>query len=101
MPAPSGGGMSACTLHREINALGGAPDGEWSKGYNEAIGDVLNVLERRGFSEAADASTEVVEALTYYATDEHYDSGDVPGHIYVLDDHGRTARAALAKATGK
>ena len=36
------------------------------------------------------------EALAYYANDEHYDSGDVPGHIYVLDDHGRYARAALA-----
>lgn len=36
------------------------------------------------------------EALTYYANDEHYDGGDVPGHIYVLDDHGRTARDALA-----
>lgn len=35
-------------------------------------------------------------ALEYYSAVEHYDGGDVPGHIYVLDDHGRYARTALA-----
>jgi hypothetical protein len=34
-------------------------------------------------------------ALAYYADPLHYDSGDVPGHIYVLDDGGRLARGAL------
>jgi hypothetical protein len=37
----------------------------------------------------------LTEALAYYANDEHYDCGDVPGHVYVIDDHGRFARAAL------
>lgn len=41
------------------------------------------------------------EALAYYADDGHYDSGDVPCHIYVLDDHGRTARTALATTGGE
>lgn len=48
------GAEQAVTLHREINALGGVPSDEWSKGYNEAIGDVLDVLQKRGFSEHAD-----------------------------------------------
>lgn len=52
------------------------PNGDWSVGEANA--------------------GQVEEALRYYANDEHYDSGDVPGHIYVLDDHGRYARAALA-----
>jgi hypothetical protein len=43
-----------------------------------------------------DAETERLrEALRYYADDAVYDSGDVPGHVYVLDDHGDTARVAL------
>lgn len=33
--------------------------------------------------------------LAYYAAPGHYDGGDVPGHIYVLDDGGRYAREAL------
>lgn len=48
-------------------------------------------------SHSTPGDAEVRRALEYYANDEHYDGGDVPGHIYVLDDHGRTARAALAR----
>lgn len=44
------------TLHREINALGGATVGPFELGYNRATGDVLTILERRGFTEAADVS---------------------------------------------
>lgn len=43
------------TLHREINALGGVPSDQYGKGYNDAIGHALAILERRGFTEAADA----------------------------------------------
>lgn len=43
------------TLHREINALGGVPSGPYEAGYNTAIGDVLAILERRGFTEATEA----------------------------------------------
>src|SRR5690606_15360063 len=37
------------------------------------------------------------DALEYYAENDHYDYGDAPCHIYVIDDHGRTARATLAQ----
>ncbi len=47
-------GMPAVSLHREINALGGVPADQYGTGYNEAIGDVLAILERRGFTEFAD-----------------------------------------------
>lgn len=35
-------------------------------------------------------------ALKYYAADMSYTSFSAPGHIYVLDDRGKFARAALA-----
>jgi hypothetical protein len=45
--------MSApVSLYREIDALGGTGGGEWHAGYVAAISEVLNVLERRGFSES-------------------------------------------------
>lgn len=37
----------------------------------------------------------LMEGLRYYADNEIYDGGDVPGHIYVIDDHGRTARSLI------
>jgi hypothetical protein len=37
------------------------------------------------------------EALEYYAVQEHYTSGDVPGHIYAVQDGGRLARKALGR----
>ena len=66
--------------------------------------DRANAIEAQGVNYAdtpqymRSAATEIErlrEALSYYANDEIYDGGDVPGHIYVLDDHGRTARKAL------
>jgi hypothetical protein len=42
-------------LWREVDALGGAENGEsYSRGYSEALSDVLAILERRGFTEHAD-----------------------------------------------
>jgi len=41
----------------------------------------------------------LIYALSYYAAPSIYNSGDVPGHIYVLDDAGYTARMALAALT--
>ena len=35
------------------------------------------------------------EALEYYADQDHYTEGDVPGHIYAVEDGGRLARKAL------
>lgn len=34
-------------------------------------------------------------ALLYYADEVHFKNGDVPGHIYALDDAGHIARNAL------
>jgi len=46
------------TLYREIDALGGTgmpAEGEsWSRGYSEALSDVLSILTKRGFTEYAD-----------------------------------------------
>lgn len=52
------------TLYREIDALGGTANTEWGGGYGEALDDVLAILTRRGFTEAADAvaADEVDEA---------------------------------------
>ena len=58
---------------------------------------VPEILEAADQLEALRSHAEAMaEKLAYYGTDEHYDGGDVPGHIYVLDDHGRYARQALA-----
>jgi hypothetical protein len=46
--------LTGTTLHREINALGGVPTTDYGRGHNDAIGEVLAILERRGFTEAAD-----------------------------------------------
>jgi hypothetical protein len=50
--APKQGGV---TLYREIDALGGTGDGEWSEGYSAALGDVLTLMDARGFSEHVEA----------------------------------------------
>lgn len=43
------------TLYREVDALGGTGEGDWHAGYTEALTEVLNILTKRGFTEAADA----------------------------------------------
>jgi hypothetical protein len=51
-----GAGMNApVTLYREVDALGGTADNDLERGYISAITDVLEILERRGFSEHTDA----------------------------------------------
>lgn len=39
--------------------------------------------------------TRLRHSLAYYASPDHYVHGDVPGHIYILDDDGADARQAL------
>lgn len=56
---PADGGAAGVSLYREIDALGGAAESEWGQGYSQALTDVLAILSRRGFSEAADAATSV------------------------------------------
>lgn len=60
MTAPVDGGAAKVSLYREIDALGGVPDPahQSSVGYCQAIADVLAILDRRGFSEFADAPGE-------------------------------------------
>jgi len=46
--------MSQVTLYREIDALGGSGEGDWHKGYSEALEDVLALLAKRGFTDLED-----------------------------------------------
>lgn len=64
------------------------------RGYQQVI------LAKHGITcvehhEACKKLKKAAEALEYYAAGDHYDGGDVPGHIYVLDDHGHIARETL------
>jgi hypothetical protein len=100
------------TLYREIDALGGVADNDLERGYVSAIEDVLAILERRGFTEEADASADLVEALEFYADESAWNQPPVKtvahellGPAYenqaskVRLDRGRIARAAIAAAT--
>lgn len=53
----SGPKTQPVTLFREIDALGGAATTTFDAPYVRAISDVLQILERRGFSAEADAIT--------------------------------------------
>lgn len=57
LAAPSQGldAKEGVTLYREVDALGGTGEGDWHAGYTEALTEVLNILTKRGFTEAADA----------------------------------------------
>ena len=50
--------VTRTTLWREVDALGGQEAGGWAEGHRTAISDVLAILERRGFTEHADADSE-------------------------------------------
>ncbi len=75
------------TLHREINALGGVPSDQYGKGYNDAIGEVLAILERRGFTEAGDAHTAIIDALGPILDDlgRPGEDGWTDGYAHVTD----------------
>jgi hypothetical protein len=50
--------MSEVTLYREIDALGGTPNGDpLDAAFCDAINRVLEILTRRGFSEHRDAAS--------------------------------------------
>lgn len=51
------------TLFREIDALGGVAVDQWERGYARALDDALTILKRRGFTEEADPSLELLGAL--------------------------------------
>lgn len=68
--------VTATTLLREIDALGGAGEGEWHAGYVDAISEVLNILQRRGFTEQADTPSLTREVLVERLTAELGDSVD-------------------------
>jgi hypothetical protein len=101
----SGGHTPGVTLYREIDALGGAysmdPDpaarAYW-EGGKDMLEDVLAILEQRGFSEAADAGADLLEALKI-ASDainemfRYFDGGETRGSY-----DGKPERAQLRKA---
>lgn len=67
------------TLYREIDALGGAPNSssDYDKAYNDghgaALDAALEILAKRGFSEAEDAYPEALIALAHqYRSDMLY-----------------------------
>lgn len=61
-----------------------------------AVNALPALLDLARRAEAAEKRVGELEAgLRYYADDQIYDGGDVPMHIYVIDDHGRTARALI------
>jgi len=70
--------------------LGFGPCQHIIDGVEDDVGVVQIVAQR-----SAEVAGFALTALKYYAENDHYDGGDVPGHIYVLDDHGRYAREAL------
>jgi len=63
-PTANAQDVTGPTLFREIDALGGVPSNDCDRGYCEALSDVLAILERRGFSETADASPCLLEVLS-------------------------------------
>lgn len=50
-------------------------------------------------AEAAERLEALEDALRYYADPTNYTHGDVPMHIYALDDAGSIARKALGNTT--
>jgi len=83
--------VSAVTLYREIDALGGSgmpSEGEnWSRGYSEALSDVLSILSRRGFSEHHSPVTDLVSALTPILSDIGQAGADgwTNGYVHTTD----------------
>lgn len=84
---------TAPTLYREIDALGGEPqsaseyDRIWNDGYSAALTAALAILERRGFTEAADAHTAIIDALEPILDDlgRPGEDGWTDGYAHVTD----------------
>ena len=85
------------TLYREIEALGGAGTGEWHAGYVDAISEVLNILQRRGFTEFRTPYVAVLNALTPILDDLGVPGSDgwTSGYAHVTDID--RLQAAIAK----
>lgn len=61
----------------------------------KAARETIAKLDRMMAPDLVDEIARLRRTLAYYAAPDHYDGGDVPGHIYVLDDGGCYAREAL------
>jgi hypothetical protein len=73
---------------------------EWKLAHAEDEGlrdDDKTLMELRQLWRLRTCIAQMREALEYYAIQEHYTSGDVPGHIYAVQDGGRLARKALGR----
>lgn len=92
--------MNAVNLYREIDALGGTGEGEWHKGYCEALTDVLAILKRRGFSELDDPIDELCAAVEAVLVDLGAPGQDgwTSGYAHTTDLD--RLQQAIANATG-
>jgi hypothetical protein len=75
------------SLYREIDALGGYGEGEWHKGYSEALSAVLAILDRRGFTEHRTPYSDVIDALTPILDDLGVPGSDgwTEGYVHTTD----------------
>ncbi len=88
------------SIYREIDALGGtdmSSEGEnWSRGYSEALSDVLKILKRRGFSEHRTPYSDVIDALTPILDDLGVPGSDGWTNGYVHETDLNRLQAAIA-----
>lgn len=56
---------------------------------------VLDEARAEGEARMQRRVADMIRTLAYYAAPDHYDGGDVTGHLYILDDAGGFAREAL------
>lgn len=68
----------------------------WERTEFDTLDELLEELRRHQERHAA-----CLTALEYYADTNIYSSGDVPGHVYVLDDNGSTAQVCLMNHGGQ
>jgi len=89
----------AVTLFREVDALGGTgmpEEGEsWSRGYSEALSDVLSILAKRGFSEQLDARASPSPAIVKEAGEVERLTGDILFDAFMVGDVSRLTTTAL------
>lgn len=83
----------------------------WERTEFNTLDELLEELQATArvkydeLGEALRAQSERLEAclvaLEYYADTGIYSNGDVPGHVYVLDDNGSTAQVCLMQHGGR
>lgn len=82
-------------LREKVLAADGAGDMVWTFAIQDVGQMLLDSCEEQA-GDLVELDAAKLEALRYYANPDIYVNGDVPGHIYALDDAGGAARAALS-----